>query len=142
MYKKIISGLLILSICIQITGCYSYHTITRDELVNAQEYKDLQVVTKNKYIYEFDEENYTVNNDSIYGSGRYFDSKVEKAKYKDFTGSIYTQDIEKLKFDEFDVPITILSVTVVVGLIALIVSNIKPSLSGFGGSGNGNEILK
>jgi len=140
MYKKLISGLLITSLCIQFAGCYSYNKITKDELINTKEYKDLQVTTKNEYIYEFDEGNYTVDGDSIYGSGRFFDSRVEKAKYKDFTGSIYLPDIEKIKFDEFDTAVTILSVTVVVGLIVLLVANIKPSLKDFGGSGSGNSL--
>jgi len=140
MHLKLTSGLLIASFIIQITGCYSYSKITKDELINAKDYKDLQVTTKNEYIYEFDEGNYTVDKDSIYGSGRYFDSKVEKSKYKDFTGSIYYPEIEKLKFDEFDVTVTILSITVVAGLIVLMVANIKPSLDGFGGSGSGNAL--
>ena len=97
MYKKLISGLLITVLCIQITGCYSYHNITKDELINAKEYKDLQVTTKDEYIYEFDEGSYTVDKDSIYGSGKF---GVKKAKFKEFTGSISLSDVEKVKFDE------------------------------------------
>ena len=138
MFKKLISCLLITSLCIQFAGCYSYQKITKEEFINAKEYKDIQVTTKNEYIYEFDEGNYIVDKDSIYG--RFIDRRIKKAKYKDFTGSIYLPDIEKIKFDEFDAAVTILGVAVIVGLIVLIVANIKPSFEGFGGSGSGNAL--
>ena len=63
--KKILITLTIISF-MNLIGCYSYNSISKEELDQAEEYRDLQVITKNKYIYEFDEGNYTICKDSIY----------------------------------------------------------------------------
>lgn len=138
--KKIIITLTIISF-MNLIGCYSYHTISKDELNQAEEYSDLQVITKNKYVYEFDEGNYTISKDSIYGSGNLKLIKGKKV-YKEYEGSIHFEDVEKLGMEGFDAMATIIAVAVTLGIIALIISSIDVSMKGFGGSGSGNELLK
>lgn len=122
--KKIIITLTIISF-MNLIGCYSYQTISREELNQAEEYKDLQVITKNKYIYEFDESNYTISEDSIYGSGNLKLISDEKV-YKDYEGSINFEDVEKLRMDKFDVVTTILVIAIPVVIIVIAAANFKP----------------
>lgn len=118
--KKIIITITILSL-LNLLGCYSYHTISKEELDQAEEYRDLQVITKNKYIYEFDEGNYTISEDSIYGTGN-LKLVMGKKVYKDYEGSINFEDVEKLGMDEFDVVSTILVVAIPVVIIVIAAS--------------------
>lgn len=106
-------------------GCYSYQAISKEELNHVEEYKDLQVITKNKYIYEFDESNYTISEDSIYGSGNLKLISGEKV-YKDYEGSINFEDVEKLRMEKFDVVTTILVVAIPVVIIAIAAANFSP----------------
>jgi len=138
MYIKIISGLLITVLLTQIVGCYSYQEITKDEFIKAEDHLDLQVKTKNQQIYEFDEGDYTVKEDSIYGSGKFVIRKNIKTKTKDFTGSIYLEDIESFKFDRFNALVTILGIAVFAGIIAWMASGVRIGL-GAAPSGGGRR---
>ena len=134
MYKKLISSILAFALLTQIVGCYSYQEITKEEFSQAEEYLDLQVKTKNQYIYEFYENDYTVKEDSIYGSGRNIFKPGSWDWDEDFTGSIPLKDIESFKFDRFNTGNTLGVITVIAffgGIIALVVSGI--SSAGFGG---------
>ena len=118
MNKKLISCILTVAL-LNLLGCYSYQTITKDELSQAEEYTDLQVIIKNQYTYEFDEGNYTFSQDSIYGSGK-LKIKNGKRVNEDYNGSIYFEDIEKLKMDGFDIVTTILVIAIPIALIVLL----------------------
>lgn len=122
--KKIIITVTILSL-LNMFGCYSYHTISKEELNQAEEYSDLQVITKNKYVYEFDEGNYTISEDSIYGSGNLKLIKGKKV-YEDYEGSIKFQDVDKLRMDKLDLGTTILVIAVPVIIIAIAAANFNP----------------
>jgi hypothetical protein len=124
MYIKIISSLLITALLTQIVGCYSYQEVTKDEFIKAEEHVDLQVKTKYQYFYEFDEGDYIVKEDSLYGSGKFINRKNRNPETIDFTGSIYLADIESFKFDRFDVLSFIIGIAVFAGIIALMASNI------------------
>jgi len=117
--KKIISSILVFALLTQVVGCYSYQEITKEEFSQAEEYLDLQVRTKNQGIYEFDEGDYTVKEDSINGSGRIIFRPGNKFG-EDFTGSISLDDIESMKIDKFDTVLTILMSAIGVGAIVLI----------------------
>ncbi|MBE0571503.1 MAG: hypothetical protein IH618_08165 [Ignavibacteriaceae bacterium] len=119
--KKTIITLIIISF-MNLIGCYSYHTISKEELDQAEEYRDLQVITKNKYIYEFDEGNYTISEDSIYGTGN-LKLVTGKKVYKDYEGSIKFEDVAKLKMEKFDVVSTILVVAIPVVIIVIAAGN-------------------
>ncbi len=122
--KNLIITVIILSL-LNLFGCYSYHTISKDELDQTEEYSDLQVITKNKYVYEFIEGNYTIGDDSIYGSGN-LKLIMGKKVYKDYKGSIKFEDVEKLRMDKLDVLATILVVVIPVVIIAIAAANFSP----------------
>ena len=127
-YKKLISSLLVVALLTQIVGCYSYQEITKEEFVQTEEYSDLRVRTKDQNWYEFYENDYTVKEDSIYGSGRKI-FKVGSKFDEDFTGSISIDDIESFKFDRIDIVLTIWVSATVVGLIVFIadiIANLGP----------------
>ncbi len=121
MSKKLISSFLVVTL-LNLLGCYSYQTLTKDELSQAEKYTDLQVKTKNQYTYEFDEGNYTFSKDSIYGSGK-LKLKNDKRVNEDYNGSIYFEEIEKLKMDGFDIVTTILVIAIPIALIVLAASS-------------------
>jgi hypothetical protein len=106
----------------QFFGCYSYQEITKEEFINADDYMDLKVTTKDRYTYKFDEGDYLVKEDSIYGSGEFLNNKLKETDYKEFTGSISLGDIESLKFDSFDTISTMVGIIALGGLIALMIS--------------------
>ena len=119
MSKKLISSILAFAMLTQIVSCYSYQEITKEEFVQTEEYSDLRVRTKDQNWYEFYENDYTVKEDSIYGSGRKI-FKVGSKFDEDFTGSIPLKEIESFKFDRFDTIVTIFAIAIPVGLIAFI----------------------
>ncbi len=122
--NKMMSIVTIVSL-LNLFGCYSYQTITKDDLSQSEEYNDLQVITKNKHIYEFDEGNYKISEDSIYGSGNL---KLIKGKkiYVDYEGSIKFEDVEKLRMDKLDVVSTILVIAIPVVVIIIAAANFNP----------------
>ena len=125
MYKKLISSILVCALLTQIVGCYSYQEITKEEFVQTEEYSDLRVRTKDQNWYEFYENDYTVKEDSIYGSGRNIFKPGSKFD-EDFTGSISLKDIESFKFDRLNTDNTMAA-------IAGIAIAIGVGIIGFGG---------
>jgi len=122
--KKFIITVTILAL-FNLLGCYSYQTISREEISQSEENSDLQIITKNKYVYEFDEGNYTISEDSIYGSGN-LKLIMGKKVYQKYEGSISFDDIEKLRMDKLDVVSTILVFAVPVAVIVIAAANFKP----------------
>lgn len=119
--KKLIITTTILSL-LNMFGCYSYHTISKEEINQTEEYRDLQVITKNKYVYEFNEGNYTISEDSIYGIGN-LKLVMGKKVYKDYEGSINFEDVEKLRMDKLDIGTTILVIAIPVIIIVIAAAN-------------------
>ena len=134
MYKKLISSILAFALLTQIVGCYSYQEITKEEFSQTEEYSDLKVRTKNQSTYEFDENDYTVKEDSIYGSGRLI-LKPGIEFNEDFIGSIPLKEIESLKIDRFNTGNTLGVIAFIAFGVGIIVFGIAESLSsaGFGG---------
>ena len=124
MYKKLISILLAFTLLTQIVGCYSYQEITKEEFSKADKYLDLRVRTKNQNTYEFDKNDYTVKEDSIYGSGRKI-FKIGNKFGEDFSGSISLKEIESFKFDKFNTIMTIAGIAISVGILFLIGTSIE-----------------
>lgn len=122
--EKFITVVTILSL-LNLLGCYSYQTISREEISQSEENSDLQIITRNKYVYEFDEGYYTVSKDSIYGSGN-LKLIMGKKVYQNYEGSISFDDIEKLRMDKLDVVSTILVIAVPVAVIVIAAANFKP----------------
>ena len=69
MKNKYIASVLIPALLIQLYGCYSMQDISKDELAGLKEGDDLIVQTKDSTIYFFEETNYHISNDSLYGKG-------------------------------------------------------------------------
>jgi hypothetical protein len=69
MHKKYIVSVLIPTLLIQLYGCYSMQDISKDELAGLKDGGDLIVHTKDSTIYFFEESNYHISNDSLYGKG-------------------------------------------------------------------------
>jgi len=123
MRKKYIVSLLIPALLIQFCGCYSMKEISNDELAGLKDGGDLIVYTKDSTIYSFEESNFHISNDSLYGKGYVkfsddSDFKVEIEK------SIALTNIESIQQDELNAVNTTLlvigSVLLVVGVGVLI----------------------
>ena len=69
MRKKYIVFVLIPGLLIQLYGCYSMQEISKDEMAGFKDGGDLIVSTKDSAIYFFEESNYRISADSLYGSG-------------------------------------------------------------------------
>ena len=69
MRKKYIVTGLIPALLIQLSGCYSMKEFSKDEMAGLKEGGDLIVRTKDSTIYFFEESNYHISADSLYGSG-------------------------------------------------------------------------
>ena len=123
MCKKYIVSVLISALLIQLYGCYSMKEISNDELAGLKDGGDLIVYTKDSTIYSFEESNFHISNDSLYGKGYVkfsddSDFKVEIEK------SIALTNIESIQQDELNAVNTTLlvigSVLLVVGVGVLI----------------------
>ena len=121
MYRKIISSIVFVSF-LNLIGCYSYQTISEEELKKTEEYGDLQIITKNQRTYEFDRGNYTLTEDSVYGSGK-LKVKNDLRVNEDYEGSVYWKEIKKLKMDGFDLVTTVLVIAIPVALIVIAAAN-------------------
>jgi hypothetical protein len=112
MYKKLISSLLIVAL-LNLVGCYTPQMITKEEFQQASEYPDLEVQFQNEIVYQFDEGDYIVQSDSIYGTGHKIFKGGRKPVYNDFEGSISIDEAEELRIDKFDVFTTIMIVAII-----------------------------
>ena len=101
MRKKYIVSVLIPSLLIQLCSCYSMKEISKDEIAELKEEGNLTIYAKDSTIYFFEESNYRISNDSLYGKGyvRYTeDSDFETV----FDDSIALVNIEKVQQDELN----------------------------------------
>ena len=101
MHKKYIVCVLIPALLIQFCGCYSMREISKDEMMELKGSGDLVIYTKDSTIYSFEEHNYHISNDTLYGKGYVkfnedSDFKVEIEK------SIALKNIEKVQKDELN----------------------------------------
>ena len=101
MRKKYIVTGLIPALLIQLSGCYSMKEFSKDEIAGLKEGGDLIVYTKDLTIYSFEESNYHISNDSLYGKGY-----VKFSKDADFKvpaeESIALNKIESIQQDELN----------------------------------------
>ena len=101
MRKKYIVTGLIPALLIQLSGCYSMKEISKDEIAGLKEGGDLIVYTKDLTIYSFEESNYHISNDSLFGKGYVKFSKVDDFKVP-VEGSIALTKIESIQQDELN----------------------------------------
>lgn len=101
MRKKYIVSVLIPALLIQLYGCYSMKELSRDEIAGLKEGGDLIVYTKDATIYFFEESNYHISNDSLYGNG--YVKFSEDADFKvPVEKSIVLTNIESVQQDELN----------------------------------------
>lgn len=104
MHKKYIVTVLIPALLIQLYGCYSMQDIPKDEMVELMENGDLTVQTKDSTIYFFEESNYHISNDTLYGKG--YVKFSQNADFKVETeNTIALTNIESVQQDEIN-PVT------------------------------------
>jgi hypothetical protein len=117
MRKKYIVSVLIPALLIQLYGCYSMQEISKDEMVRLQNGDDLIVHTKDSTIYFFEESNYHISNDTLYGKG--YIKFNENADFKVETeNTIALTNIESVQQDEIN-PVTTALLTVGIVLVTL-----------------------
>jgi len=101
MRKKYIVSVLIPALLVQLCGCYSMKEISKDEMTGLKEGGDLVVYTKDSTIYSFEESNYYISNDTLYGKGY-----VKFSEDSDFKvaieNSIALTNIEKVQKAELN----------------------------------------
>jgi hypothetical protein len=114
MRKKYIVTVLILALLLQLYGCYSMQEIPKDEIVGLKDGDDLIVYTKDSTIYSFEESNYHISNDTLYGKGyiKFNDDSDFKVATE---GTIALSNIESVQQDELNsVTITLLVIGIAV----------------------------
>lgn len=127
MYKRLISSILVFAL-LNLVGCYTYQRITKKDFLEASEYPDLKVQFQDKIDYYFDEGNYIVQSDSVYGTGKIKSKEGRRTVYEDFEGGISINDSEQIRIDKFDVLATILLIVGIAGLGAALGAAFEESL--------------
>ena len=105
MSKKYITSVLIPALLIQLFGCYSMREISKDEMAGLREGGDLVVNTKDSNIYFFEESNYRISNDSIYGKGYVKFSDANDFKLVN-TGTVALTNIKSIQQNELNLVTT------------------------------------
>jgi hypothetical protein len=119
MLKKYIVFVLIPALLIQLYGCYGMQDIPKDKIAGLKEGGDLLLQTRDSTIYFFEETNYHISNDSLYGRGfvKYSDAADFKIVNKEI---VALTNIESVQQDELKLYNTTLLIIVGV-LLAVIV---------------------
>ena len=97
--KKYINSILIVCLLLQLSGCYSFRDISRDDFENQSEAKTLYIKTKFQETYRVDLGNYDVQNDTLYGKG---EKIVTSSVTQPFEGCISVNDIESFQIEYYD----------------------------------------
>jgi hypothetical protein len=101
MHKKNIHFVLIPALLIQLCGCYSMQDISKDEMSGLKLGGDLIVHSRDSTIYFFEQSNYQISNDSLYGKGyvKYPNAYDFKAVNK---STVALANIETMQQDELN----------------------------------------
>lgn len=99
--KKYFISVLIPCMLLHFSGCYSMQKVTKDEFLQASDYPELFVKTKEKE-FTFEEKKYFVANDTSYGNGE-FTSRIKYDNvFEPFEGKISINDVEKIETDKMN----------------------------------------
>jgi hypothetical protein len=96
--KKLISLVLIMSLLPYLTGCYSMKEVTKGDFQSDNERGKLNLITKEKKTYEFEEGAYFIISDTLCGSGR----KLSPEDTTSFDGKIALNDMEGIHMSKLD----------------------------------------
>ena len=94
--KKYFISVLIPYLLMQFSGCYNMQVITKDDFREDSDYLELSVKTKDKDI-SFDDGNYSVSNDTIFGKGITKSRIDPEIVDESFEGAISINDVEELR---------------------------------------------
>jgi len=123
--KKYFISVLIPYLLLQFNGCYNMQVITKDDFREDSDYLELNVKTKDKDI-SFDDGNYSVRNDTIFGKG------ITKARIdpeivdESFEGAISINDVEEIKAYKFN-STTVIALGIFVVAVAVLVVSVYSS---------------
>lgn len=98
--KKYIASILIPCLLLQFSGCYSMQKVTKDEFLQASDYPELYIRTKDKE-YAFEEKSYNFSNDTILGKGEYILKIKPENNFEPFEGKIFIKDVDEIKTDSY-----------------------------------------
>ena len=119
MYKKKITSLLAV-VLLNLVGCYTPQMITKEEFQKGPEYPDLEVHFPYDSVYQFDEGDYIVTADSVYGKGTIKSKLGRKVVYEDYEGGVSIAGAEKIRIDKFDALAIVILIVAILGLGAAI----------------------
>jgi hypothetical protein len=102
--------------------------VTKDEFSSQKEYDQASLITKDNKEYQFDDGDYTINSDTLTGSGLSLSGNNEMP----FSGKIALDDVTTFNLDKLDVELTILVSALVLGFIASGIASWNSSWGGFG----------
>ncbi|HEY7751719.1 MAG TPA: hypothetical protein VH917_05455 [Ignavibacteriaceae bacterium] len=123
MSKKYITSVLIPALLIQLCGCYSMQNISKDEMAGLKVSGDLTVQTRDSTIYFFEESNYHISNDSIYGNGyaKFTNTSEFKMVNKCVVAMTNIETIQQDELNLFNTTLLVIGIILVaVGVGALI----------------------
>ncbi|NWG27030.1 MAG: hypothetical protein HXY48_00700 [Ignavibacteriaceae bacterium] len=124
MKKNIVVSLLILALINNLVGCYSLKEVTKEEFISIEGNPGIGVTTNKQEEYFFENDRYTIPNDSIYGMGSLILENGAKVKLNSET-KISLEDVEKFKIEKIDVTNTIIVGLIGVGLAVLLALGIQ-----------------
>jgi hypothetical protein len=112
--KKFVVLILVFSLLIQVTGCYSSKYISKDEFLNSDK-GDIKIVTNDNQSYSLKEGGYFVNNDTIF-----IDLK-SKFKIIPFgVSQISLNDVKEFEKKEYNSTNTVIMVAVSATVISVL----------------------
>ena len=124
MNNKLISSLLVIAL-LNLVGCYSFESVTvpaYKQFVEEEGKPDeIYVKTKDIKEYHFSESNFNIENDTLYGKGKFLPIENEQP----FEGNIALSEIESIRVETYDKWLTFLLVTPIaiigtIGILALL----------------------
>ena len=98
--KKCFISVLIPYMLLHFSGCYSMQEVTKDEFLQASDYPELYIRTKDKE-YAFEEKSYNISNDTILGKGEYILKIKPENNFEPFEGKIFIKDVDEIKTDSY-----------------------------------------
>jgi hypothetical protein len=112
--KKYFISILIPCLLIYLTGCYSMEIVSKEELIQTSDKPKLLVKTNEKEI-TFNQGDYLVKNDTIYGQG---DCRTINSIEEPFDSSLGLADVNEIQMEEFKTGETIALASIVIVVIA------------------------
>lgn len=123
--KKYIASILIPSLLLQFSGCYNMQVITKDDFREDSDYLELNVKTNDKDI-TFDDGNYSVRNDTIFGKGITKAIIDLETNDEPFEGAISINDVEEIRVYKFN-STTVIALGIFVVAVAILVVSVYSS---------------